>query len=175
MTHATPWYTDICNILVASTYPHGASKAYKDKLGSKAKYYIWDDLYLWRMCNDQVIRKCIMESEIKSILHFYHLTNGGGHYGSMQTTQKVLNYGFGVPKALINDQGIHFCNLAMAMLLEKYGMKMANPHQNDGSHLLEDAPWAHRTAYQTPLGMPPYQIVFGKACHLSMEIKHRAY
>ncbi|RDX82904.1 hypothetical protein CR513_36248, partial [Mucuna pruriens] len=54
MTHAMPWYADIYNFLVASTYHLGASKTYQDKLGSKAKHYMWDDPYLWRICNDQV-------------------------------------------------------------------------------------------------------------------------
>ncbi|RDY13325.1 hypothetical protein CR513_01797, partial [Mucuna pruriens] len=52
---------------------------------------------------------------------------------------------------------------------------MANPNQKDYSQLLEDALWAHRTAYQTLLGMSPYRIVFSKTCHLSVEIEHRAY
>ncbi|RDY09976.1 hypothetical protein CR513_05561, partial [Mucuna pruriens] len=73
MTLATPWYVDICNYLVASTYPRGASQAAKHKLATNAKYYVWDDP-------------------------------------------------FGMPKALINDQGSHFCNCAMVMLLEKYGV-----------------------------------------------------
>ncbi|RDY03882.1 Retrovirus-related Pol polyprotein from transposon 17.6, partial [Mucuna pruriens] len=65
MTHASPWYADIFNYLVASTYPIGASKAVKERLESEAKYYIWDNPYLWRFCNDQVIHRCIPESEIK--------------------------------------------------------------------------------------------------------------
>ncbi|RDX96189.1 hypothetical protein CR513_21178, partial [Mucuna pruriens] len=73
MTQTSPWYEDIYNYLIASMYPQGASKAYKDKLGRKAKFYIWDDP-------------------------------------------------FDVPKVLINNQGSHFCNRAMAMLLEKYGV-----------------------------------------------------
>ncbi|RDX96610.1 hypothetical protein CR513_20707, partial [Mucuna pruriens] len=51
---------------------------------------------------------------------------------------------------------------------------MVNPNQNDWSRLLEETLWAHRSAYRTLLGMYPYQIVFGKACHLPVEIEHRA-
>ncbi|RDY04281.1 gag-pol, partial [Mucuna pruriens] len=110
---------------------------------------------------------------------------------------------FGVPKALVSDQGTHFCNRAMSSLLERYGVihkiatpyhpqtndqdevfnreikktvqKMANLNRKDWSRLLEDALWAHRTMYRTPLGMSPYWIVFDKACYLQVEIEHKAY
>ncbi|RDX93416.1 hypothetical protein CR513_24326, partial [Mucuna pruriens] len=52
---------------------------------------------------------------------------------------------------------------------------MVNPNRKDWSRLLEDALWAHRTTYQTLLGISPYWIVFGKAYHLPVEIEHRAY
>ncbi|RDY07869.1 Retrovirus-related Pol polyprotein, partial [Mucuna pruriens] len=83
MTHATPWYADICNCLVSSMYPITASKAVKERLESDAKYYIWDDPYLWRLCNGQVTRRCISEFKIKWVLHFCHSMTEGGHYGSM--------------------------------------------------------------------------------------------
>ncbi|RDY03419.1 hypothetical protein CR513_12998, partial [Mucuna pruriens] len=49
---------------------------------------------------------------------------------------------------------------------------MANPSRKDWSQLLDDALWAHRTAYQTLLGMSPYQIVFGKALHLPCNLAY---
>ncbi|RDY10230.1 hypothetical protein CR513_05285, partial [Mucuna pruriens] len=90
---STPWFADIYNYVAISQFLPKASRLCKEKLESDAKYYIWDDSYLWRLCSDKVIRRCISDTEINSVLQFCHSAPGGGHYGSTRTARKVLDCG----------------------------------------------------------------------------------
>jgi hypothetical protein len=54
-------------------------------------------------------------------------------------------------------------------------MKTVTKGGKDWSKKLDVALWAYRTAHKTPIGMTPYQFVYGKTCHLPVELEHKAY
>ncbi|GJS72014.1 reverse transcriptase domain-containing protein [Tanacetum coccineum] len=111
---------------------------------------------------------------------------------------KSLFSRFGAPRAIISDRGTHFCNDQFSKVMLKYGvthrLSTAYHPQTSGqvevsnrglkrilertvgenraswSDKLDDALWAFRTAYKTPIGCTPYKLVYGKACHLPIEL-----
>nr|GEZ33230.1 reverse transcriptase domain-containing protein [Tanacetum cinerariifolium] len=107
------------------------------------------------------------------------------------------------PKAIISDRRTHFCNDKFAKVMSKYRVtrRLATAYhpQTSGqvevsnrglmlilertvgenhaswSEKLDDALWAFRTAYKTPIGCTPYKLVYVKSCHLPIELERKAY
>ncbi|GKC86168.1 reverse transcriptase domain-containing protein [Tanacetum coccineum] len=116
---------------------------------------------------------------------------------------KSLFARFGTPRAIISDRGTYFCNDKSAKVMSKYGVthrlatayhpqtsgqvevsnrglkhileRTVSKNRASWSDKLEDALWAFRTAFKTPIGYTPYKLVYGKSCHLPIKLKHKAY
>ncbi|GKB98670.1 reverse transcriptase domain-containing protein [Tanacetum coccineum] len=84
---------------------------------------------------------------------------------------KSLFARFRTPHAIISDRGTHFCNDQFAKVM----LKTIGENRTSWSDTLDDALWAFRTAFKTPIGCTPYKIVYGKACHLPIEPEHKVY
>nr|GEV31960.1 hypothetical protein [Tanacetum cinerariifolium] len=110
---------------------------------------------------------------------------------------------FGTPMAIISDHGTHFCNDQFARVMIKYGVthrlttayhpqtsgqvevsnrglkrileRKVRENRASWSDKLDDAHWAFRTTFKTPIGCTPYKLVYGKSCHLPIELEHKAY
>nr|GEU91365.1 reverse transcriptase domain-containing protein [Tanacetum cinerariifolium] len=55
------------------------------------------------------------------------------------------------------------------------GLVQLGENRASWSDKLDDALWAFRTAYKTPIGCTPYKMIYRKACHLPIELEHKAY
>ncbi|GJY05487.1 reverse transcriptase domain-containing protein [Tanacetum coccineum] len=295
-----PWYADYVNYIVGKVVPPKWTPERRKQFFSQVRNYFWDEPYTFRLCPDNVMRRCVTVDEILEILTHCHSGPTRGHHNAFVTGRKVYEAGFywpsifkdakdyvmkcdacqksgnissrnemrqnniqvcevfdiwgldfmgpfpdsrgnkyilvavdyvskwveaqalptidarvvvkflkglfakfGVPKALISYRGTYFCNSQLEKALLKYGVthkisttyfpqtnrqtevtnraikrileRSVGYNSKDWSEKLNDALWAFRTVYKTPTGCTPFRMVYGKACHLPVEIEHKAY
>ncbi|KAJ0911173.1 putative nucleotidyltransferase, Ribonuclease H [Helianthus annuus] len=88
-----PWYANIVNYLVTGDMPAHWDRRKRQHFMSQIKYYRLEEPHLWKECADQVIRRCIDDEEIPSVLQYLHSFACGGHFSGHKTGHKVLNSG----------------------------------------------------------------------------------
>nr|GEZ08224.1 hypothetical protein [Tanacetum cinerariifolium] len=141
---------------------------------------------------NQIIRRCVAGQEAIDILKACHVDPPRDT--TVPTTQPRSNH---------KRQSTHFCNDQFSRVMSKYGvthhLSTAYHPQTSGhvevtnrglkrilkmtvgenralwSDKLEDALWAFSTAFKTHVGCTPYRLVYGKACHLPLELEHKAF
>ncbi|GJZ37950.1 reverse transcriptase domain-containing protein [Tanacetum coccineum] len=88
---STPWFTDFAKYHVGNFIVKGMSSQQKNKFFKDVKHYFWDDPYLFKICADQVIQRCVLGQEANDILKACHSGPTGGHYGANYTAIKVFD------------------------------------------------------------------------------------
>ncbi|GJT54313.1 reverse transcriptase domain-containing protein [Tanacetum coccineum] len=91
---STPWFADYANYHAGNFIVKGMSSQQKNKFFKDVKHYFWDDPYLFKICADQMIRRCVAGQEAVDILTACHSGPTGGHYGANYTAKKVFDSGF---------------------------------------------------------------------------------
>ncbi|GKE12509.1 reverse transcriptase domain-containing protein [Tanacetum coccineum] len=87
---STPWFADLANYHAGNFVIKGMSSQQKKKFFKDVKHYFWDDPYLFRVCADQMIRRCVYGQEAVDILTACHNGPTGGHHGANYTAKKSL-------------------------------------------------------------------------------------
>nr|GEV13228.1 hypothetical protein [Tanacetum cinerariifolium] len=93
-TKDEPWFANFANYLVGDVIPKGMTNQQKNKILSDFKHYFWEEPYLFKVCSNGMIRRCVSKPETRTILDQCHHRPTDGHYGPNITAKKVLDSGF---------------------------------------------------------------------------------
>ncbi|XP_057747214.1 uncharacterized protein LOC130966427 [Arachis stenosperma] len=88
------WFANIANFKAIGELPSNINKHLKRKLINDAKYYSWDEPYLFKRCADGILRRCISHEKGQEVLWHCHGSINGGHFSGKRIAVKVLQCGF---------------------------------------------------------------------------------
>nr|GEV99640.1 reverse transcriptase domain-containing protein [Tanacetum cinerariifolium] len=91
---STLWFADFANYHAGNFVVKGMSSQQKNKFFKDVKHYFCDDPFLFKICADQVIRRCVHGQEAVYILKACHNRPTGGNHGPNYTAKKVFDSGF---------------------------------------------------------------------------------
>jgi len=91
VTDSSPWYANIVNYMVAGYVAPGEDKR---KLKHESRFYLWDDPYLFWVCADGLLRRCVPMVEAMKIIERCQASPYRGHYGAFHTNAKIWQSGF---------------------------------------------------------------------------------
>ncbi|GJX40511.1 reverse transcriptase domain-containing protein [Tanacetum coccineum] len=157
-SESTPWFADYANFHAGNFIIKGMTTQQKKKFFKDVKHYFWDDPYLFCICADQIIRRCVHGQEANDILKACHEGPTRGHHSTNLTAQKVFD-------------AVEASNRGLKRILER----TVGKNRVLWSDKLDDALWEFRTAFKAPIGCTPYKLVYEKSCHLPIELEHKAY
>ncbi|GJZ10917.1 reverse transcriptase domain-containing protein [Tanacetum coccineum] len=211
-----PWYADYVNYIVGKIVPPNWTPGKRRRFFSQVKNYFWNEPYAFKLCSDNVIRRCVAGNEIHEILVHCHSGPTGGHHSASIIGRKVYESGFYWPSIfkdakdyvmrcdacqrsgnISSRSGCHRTIFKLAVdyvskwveaqalptndayvvirFLRRLSARSVGYNPKNWSEKLDDALWAFRTAYKTPTECTPFRLVYRKACHLPVEIEHKAY
>nr|GEU82051.1 reverse transcriptase domain-containing protein [Tanacetum cinerariifolium] len=138
----TPWFADFANYHAGNFIVKGMSSQQKKKFFKDVKHYFYDDPFLFKICTDQVIRRCVYGQEAVDILKACHNGPTGRHHGPNYTTKK-----YGVTHRLATayhpqtSGQVEVSNRCLKRILEE----TTDENRTSWSDKLDDALWAFRT------------------------------
>nr|GEY28646.1 reverse transcriptase domain-containing protein [Tanacetum cinerariifolium] len=180
---STLWVADIANFHARNFIKKGLTSQQKKKFFKDVKHYFWDNPYLFRICADQIICQCVHRQEAIDILKACHEGPTGAIIVPILLQRKYLMLfarvmtKYGVTHHLATayhpqtSGQVEVSNRGLKHILKR----TVGENRASWSDKLDDALWAFRTAFKTPIGCTPYKLVPEESCQLPIELEHKVY
>nr|GEV85818.1 reverse transcriptase domain-containing protein [Tanacetum cinerariifolium] len=220
---STPWFADFANYHAGNFVVKGMSSQQKSKFFKDVKHYFWDDAFLFKICADQVIRRCVHGQEAIDILKACHYGPTGGHHGLNYTAKKVFDLGFYWPticrdaQDLVKNYDVYQHqgkisqrdempqnSIQVCEIFDVWGIDFMGPFSSSRGNkyiliaVVYLSKWVEAKALPTndarfakfmlkygvthrlatpyhPQTSGQVELIYGKACHLPIELEHKVY